>query len=101
MWNPDWITEFHPLLWKRLPDHPTMDETNSAPFIKLYMLLIKEGWALHRGIARRKVLDGLVKVNGKLCGRWAKKIYSGDVVEVEKKGKVEVAVTHYYSDDDD
>lgn len=55
-------------------------------FIKLSQLLKWANAAESGGAANHMIAEGLVKVNGEVENRKGKKIYPGDVVEVEKVG---------------
>lgn len=53
-----------------------------TPFIKLDSLLKFSGAASTGGEAKELIAQGLVKVNGEICGMRGKKCYPGDIVEI-------------------
>lgn len=55
----------------------------STPFIKLDSFLKFCGAAETGGQAKELVQEGLVSVNGEVCGMRGKKLRDGDVVSVE------------------
>lgn len=63
-------------------------------FIKLGALLKLSGAAMSGGDAKEKILSGTVFVNGSLTLERGKKIYAGDVVEVDGEKIVIDGETH-------
>ena len=51
--------------------------------IDLYKILKLENWVASGGEAKQFIAEGRVKVNGKTETQKRKKIYAGDVVEME------------------
>lgn len=64
-----------------------------TPFIQLDALLKFAGVCETGGEAKWRVADGEVSVNGMLCSKRGKKIYPGDVVELEEVSLRVVAQT--------
>lgn len=55
----------------------------TTPFIKLDQLLKFSAVADTGAMAKDMILEGMVKVNGDTCVMRGKKVYPGDVVEIE------------------
>ena len=62
----------------------------NTEFIKLGQLLKFASIVGNGSDAKMLIADGIVKVNGVVVTERGKKIYPGDVVEVEGMGSVEV-----------
>ena len=57
---------------------------NGQPHITLDNLLKCEGWCESGGVAKQRIAEGHVQVNGKVETRKRCKIVTGQVVEFEK-----------------
>ncbi len=55
----------------------------STPFIKLQQFLKFSNVIASGGEAKNAIIDGFVLVNGEICTQRGKKIYPGDVVQLE------------------
>ena len=61
--------------------------TVATDFIKLQQFLKLARVVGQGSDAKAIILDGMVKVNGEVCLMRGKKIYEGDIVEVEDMGE--------------
>ncbi len=64
--------------------------TINTEFIKLGQLLKLASLVGQGSDAKMIIADGLVKVNGEVVTQRGKKVYPGDVVDVEGMGSVQV-----------
>ena len=72
-------------------DSDKTESQREGPHIELNAFIKSLGLASSGGQAKHFIRDGNVKINGTVETRNKKKLYSGDVVEIEgKKYKVEI-----------
>ena len=55
------------------------------PYIKLEQFLKFAGVVSTGGTAKNIILDGLIKVNNEVCLMRGKKLYGGEIVEIENE----------------